>query len=190
MAVTLLPRYPIPGYEEFTPEEAAEMLHQEKNRPDPIPSAVLRKVVRPWETLTAEEKAFPAAMYREWTDERREMARHRAAARLNMNLKNPLELEQVDQFIGAYESALAKSAEEQMSFRMQGWGDTPAEAQQLGFIAHRVLATSAAMSQHDDRHLTEKARDERNAVEDAAADHVAEIPRTPIPPQNKTKRGE
>ena len=53
MSVALLPRYPIPGYEDVSPEEAAELLHQAKNKPEQPPDAALRHVVRPFASLRA-----------------------------------------------------------------------------------------------------------------------------------------
>jgi len=187
MSVTLLPRYPIPGYEEYTPEEAAELLHQEKNRPEGPPSAVLRKL-RPYHELTADERMYPKAMYREWNEHERLIARHRAAGRLQMSLQNPLEADQIDQYIGVYDSTNAISRQHHADLKAQGWYDSPQEAKDAAFLSHRELATAAAMSNHDDRRLSASARVHREAVEDAADDHVAEIPRTPIPTHQKTER--
>lgn len=181
MSVALLPRYEIPGYEGIDPEEAAEMLHQEKNRPEGPPSAVLRKVVRAYSSLTAAEKAFPAAMYREWSEDRRQMARLRAAARLNMNVANPIELEQIDAYIGHYESINAKTQADQDAFLLAGWSKTPDEAKAAAFLTHRVLATAAAVSYTDDKKiLSPKALAEREVRDDAQPDHAPDIPEAPI----------
>ena len=183
MSVTLLPRYPLPGYEDMDPEEAAAALHQEKNRPEGPPSAVLRKVVRPWHTLSEQEKMFPFALYREWDPKARELARYRAAGKLNVNLANhnPLELEIVDQHVGEWESINAISQEHMDGLLSRGWKKSIQEARDAAFLSHRQLATDAAVSNTDDRKiLSEKALAQRDAVEDAADEHITEIPRTPI----------
>lgn len=186
-----MPRYPIPGYEDFTPEEAAELLHYEKNRPEGPPSAVLRKHTRPYAELSPEEKMFPHAMYREWSEYDRNMARHRAAARLNINLRqnDPIELETVDAFIGAYDSVNARNQADMDQKLAQGWCKSPEEAKRAAFLSHRELATDAAVSYTDDRGiLSDKAMAERERIDDAAPDHIAEIPHTPIPAHQR-KRG-
>lgn len=186
MSVTLLPRIPIEGYEDLSPEQAAELLHQEKNRPEGIPSAVLRKVTRPWHTLSEQEKMFPFALYREWEPKARDMARHRAAARMNINLaaNNPIELELVDQTVGEWNSTNAISQEHMDQLLAAGWQKSIADARAAAFLSHRQLATDAAVSNTDDRKiLSEKALAHRDAVEDAADEHITEIPRTPVRPK-------
>lgn len=190
MAV-LLPRYPIPGYEGMDPEQAAELLHQRKNRPEgpDLDMLLMTGAVKPYEKLTVAEKAFPCALYRAWTDADKEKARIRASRQLQLNLKDPLDLETIDAFIGAYDSVLAQSEPEKMIKMGQGWCETPDAAKQAAFLDHRELATDAAVSFNDDRrHLSARAVVERNAAEDAAPDHIAEIPRTPIPAHQKRKR--
>lgn len=186
MAVTLLPRYSIPGYEDFTPEEAAELLHQEKNQPEGPPAAVLRKVTRPYGDLTPEEKAFPTAMYREWNPADKQLARLRAAQRMNMKVDNPLDLEEIDRYIGAYDSRLAKTQSDKDILIGQGWSDTPDQAKHAAFLAHRELATDAAVSFTDDsKILSSRAMAERERIDDAQDDHTPDIPRTPIKPKGR-----
>lgn len=188
MSVTLLPRFPIPGYEEYSPEEAAELLHQEKNRPEGPPSAVLRKL-RPFHELTPDEQMYPKAMYREWKESERQLALHRAAGRMQMSLSNPLELEALEQFIGKYDSTNAISRKHQDDLKAQGWCDSPNDAKQAAFLAHRELATDAAVSYTDDRKiLSQKALAEREVRDDAADDHIADIPADPIPSHRKRGR--
>ena len=188
MATMLLPRYPIPGYEEFSPEEAAELLHQEKNQPEGPPSVVVRKVTRPYSDLTAEEKAFPTAMYREWDVRTRQLARLRAAQRLNMKVDNPLELEEIDRYIGAYDSTLAKTQSDKDVLVGQGWHDTQDQAKAAAFLAHRALATDAAVSLYDDRRLGPKAAAEREVFDEAQHDHTPEVAQTPKPPRRRKVR--
>lgn len=185
MAV-LLPRYPIPGYEGMDPEAAAALLHQRKNRPDGPDLDMLMQtgVVRPYETLTAEEKAFPCALYRAWEDGAREKARIRAARQLQLSLKDPLDLETIDAYIGAYDSVLAHDEAQRRLYLGQGWSETPGEAKQAAFNAHRQLATDAAVSYTDDHKiLSPRALAERERIDDAQNDHTPDIPRTPAGPR-------
>lgn len=178
----LLNRYPIPGYEEYSPEEAAELLHQEKNRPDGPPAAVLRKHTKPFAELTPEERMFPHAVYREWKPNDLQMARLRAGARMNMSVTNPLELEQIDQYIGAYDSQNVWNQDQMTAALNDGWAKTPQDAKARAFVSHRELATDAAMSFTDDsKILSPRAMAERERIDDAQNDHTPDIPQTPIP---------
>ena len=182
MAV-LLPRYSIPGYEGMDPEAAAELLHRRKNRPETpdIDMLLSTGAVVPYEKLTAAQKAFPCALYRAWTDDARAKARLRAARQLQLNVKDALDLDTIDAYIGAYDSALAHDEPQRLLMQGQGWCETPDAAKQAAFLAHRELATDAAVSYTDDRRiLSDKAMAERERIDDAAADHIAEIPRAPI----------
>ncbi len=182
MAV-LLPRYSIPGYEGMDPEAAAELLHQRKNRPEtPDLDMLLHQgAVVPYEKLTADQKAFPCALYRAWTDEGREMARLRAARQLQLNVKDPLDLDAIDRHIGAYDSIVARDAQDKLIKKGQGWCDSQADAKAAAFADHRALATDAAISHEDDKKiLSPKAMAERERIDDAADDHIAEIPHTPV----------
>ena len=182
MAV-LLPRYSIPGYEGMDPEAAAELLHQRKNRPEtPDLDMLLHQgAVVPYEKLTEEQKAFPCALYRAWTDDGREKARLRAARQLQLNMKDPLDLDVIDAYIGAYDSIVAHHAQDKLIKKGQGWCDSHADAKALAFAEHRSLATDAAISHEDDKKvLSPKAMQERERIDDAADDHIAEIPRTPV----------
>lgn len=190
MAV-LLPRYSIPGYEGMDPEEAAELLHNRKNRPETPDLDMLLHTgaVKPYEKLTPEEKAFPCALYRAWTDDNREKARLKAARQLQLNVKDSLDLDTIDAYIGAYDSALAHDEPQRLLMQGQGWCETPDAAKAAAFAEHRALATDAAISHEDDRRiLSPRAMAERERIDDAADDHIAEIPRTPISKRGRPAR--
>lgn len=182
MAV-LLPRYSIPGYEGMDPEDAAAMLHQRKNRPETPDLDMLLHTgaVVPYEKLTPDQKAFPYALYRAWTDDGREKARLRAARQLQLNVKDPLDLDTIDAYIGKYDSAVAQNEQDRLLKKGQGWCDSQEAAKAAAFAEHRSLATDAAISHEDDRKiLSPRAMAERERIDDAADDHIAEIPRIPI----------
>ncbi len=182
MAV-LLPRYTIPGYEGIDPETAAEMLHQRKNRPDqPDPDMLLRTgAVVPYEALTAEQKAFPCALYRPWTDSDREKARLRASRRLQLKVTDPLDLDVIDAYIGAYDSSVAHNEQDRLIKMGQGWCATPDDAKAQAFAERRLVATDAAVSYTDDvKILSPKALAERERIDDAQPDHTPDVPRTPV----------
>jgi hypothetical protein len=183
--------YALPGYEGMDPDQAAELLHRKKNTvvaPD-TDYLILTGAIKPAALLTPDERAYPCAMYRDWSDDGRAKARARAAGRLQMNLANLLDLEAIDAHIGAFDSCLALNETGKAILEGQGWRDSQDKAKALAFTQHRTLATDAALSMHDDRRLSPPARAQRDAVEDAAPDHVAEIPRTPIPAHAKKSTG-
>lgn len=181
--VTLLPRYPIPGYPDMDPREAAERLHQRKNRPEQPDIDFV-----PRESLTAEQREYPRAMYREWAEDDRERARVKGSRQLQLNIRDPFDLEQIDAYVGAYDSTNALNADHKVKLRLAGWGESHAEAKQIAFMRHRHVASDAAVSNTTDSRMTARARAERDAAEDAAPDHIAEIPHTPIPAHRKRGR--
>lgn len=191
MAATLLPRYPVLGYEGIDPERAAEMLHQKKNAPTPpvdMDVLIMTGAVKPYEKLTVEDKAFPTAMYRVWTDENKMRAMTRAARQMNKNLKDPVDWDELEAYVGPMDSALAKSEADALVLGGQGWAHSMAEARQIHFQAHRDLATDAAVSFNDDKRvLSEKGMAAREVIDDAAPDHITEIPHTPLPPKAAPK---
>lgn len=199
MSVALLPRYPIliPGYEHLTPEEAADRLHQENNHTEWPPRQVVKAAqeerARAEAALTPEQrerlKLFPCALYRPWTDRARDTARARAAARMQITwpIQSPLDLEAIDRIIGDYDSTLAQDQADKDLKIGQGWVETPDEAKKREFAQHRELATAAAVSNTDDQRMSAAAIAHRNAVEDAADDHITEVPRTPIPAHQRKR---
>lgn len=56
-----------------------------------------------------------------------------------------------------------------------------AEAAKAFDARQQDLAVSAAHRNYEDRHVSERARAESDAVEQASSVHLGEIPRTPIP---------
>lgn len=63
----------------------------------------------------------------------------------------------------------------------QGWVAGGKQAAADAYDARQQdLAVAAAHRNHDDRHLSERARAESDAAEEASSRHLGEIPRTPI----------
>ena len=74
----------------------------------------------------------------------------------------------------------AKDADDEMVLVGRGWA--PSQPAALGLVEfnQRELARLAANRTYNDRWMSQNAKDEANAYDETQADHVAEIPATPI----------
>lgn len=75
----------------------------------------------------------------------------------------------------------------------EGWRETPKEAMEHRERLERAIGDAAAFRAHEDRNMSEKAKEEAKAVEAEEFGHVAEIPqkrtgRPPLSPEERAKR--
>lgn len=188
MSVVLLPKYQIvPGED---PEVTAARLHARKNKP-----------VNQAEDIDYPSyrfRPFPRAMYREWTEDRRERELSRIAGKHALDLEKRNDRWQAESLLGEYETALVGVADyiehgdrdevvselrernerEQSIRKTEGWADHPNEVKAATRRMQMTLATAAAERAHEDRNLGERATSELEAVDDAADDHVVDVSAT------------
>ena len=85
-----------------------------------------------------------------------------------------------DESFSTNNQLIVGNPEEEERARNQGWKATPQEAIAHAKALEDEIAFAAAERQTADRLLSEKARAEAKAVDDATFEHVAEIPESPI----------
>jgi len=78
------------------------------------------------------------------------------------------------------DSRQVQSDEERTALEGAGYRASQVEALVAQQDRDREMARAAAESNYDDRRMSDRAREERELVEDATAGHVAEVPRTPV----------
>lgn len=152
MSVFTLPKYPINGRDA---EEEARRLHFRKNRPE-VPDVEFPPHVH---------RPFPTCMYR-----------------LNNDGETEAQIVGVHDFDdeGHIVEALRSRNEAERLHRLSlGWAHSPADIRTARREFEKRIAIQAAESNYDDRKLTGKAREERNAIEDAASDHLVDVPTAP-----------
>lgn len=80
-----------------------------------------------------------------------------------------------------FDSEIAKDENAQRNLESRGYVAGGRGAAADAFDAHmKDMAQAAAHRNHDDRHISEQAREEVHAAEQASSTHLGEIPRTPI----------
>lgn len=168
MSVAMLPKYaPEGAYEGETPDETATRLHLEHNRP-PQPPVKLQP-----SRLTE----FPYAMYREWSQDDRDSQELRLALSRGLSLDNPREARIVALMIPPFDSCLAHSEQDRANKRTEGWADSPNSMKAAKDSQNRRMFEAAGHRNFEDRHLTGPAKAEMQAVDDAADDHVLDVPK-------------
>lgn len=185
MSVVSLPKYPIPGLEHLDPEEAALRLHNKKNQ-----------AVRPDEDMVFPPykfRPFPVALYRDWdpANRRREVVRiaNKAGVRLDDERQMQLIEDEIVEWetmqVGVHDydenddivSALRERNERELAARLDAeWCSHPSELRAKKDQLNKRVALNAALRAGDDRHLGEQAQRELDAIEEAADDHVVEVP--------------
>lgn len=75
---------------------------------------------------------------------------------------------------------IAKDAQEEANLLSRGFTFGPDKAIEAQEAREREVATIAANRAFNDRNLSDAAKREVAAIEDATPDHVAEIPETPV----------
>ncbi len=190
MSVDVLPKFPIPGFEDMDPQEAANLLHEEKNTP-----------FQAWREARIKFPAyryrpFPTCLYRHWTEvnKRRELMRLVGANGIPMD--DTRQIQMLEDGIAEYEtlplgvndvaddgtvneSLRAKNEAALLLAKGQGWANTPFEVKAAERRLNDAVANAAAERTWDDRHLGGVAREELNAVEAASDLHVVDIPEVP-----------
>lgn len=183
--VIQLPKYPVPGYEELTPDEAAIKLHNKKNR-----------AVRPEEDMEFPPymfKPFPVAVYRDWNplNFRRECLR--VAANVGADIQNDRQMQIIEDGLPEWETALVgvndydaenrvipalrEKNERELARMLDGeWCPTPDDLRKKKDRLDKIVAQAAAERAFDDRRLGGKAKAELERIEDAADDHVVAVP--------------
>jgi hypothetical protein len=195
MSVAMLPKYKPEGALDYeTAEEAAERLHLKKNKP-----------ANPVEDMDFPAYRFfpyPTAIYRKWNEDDREQELYRIAGRYNLDLEKRRDRFQVEQLVGEFETRNVgvidfirtgqgvkqsieivselreKNEREHKALLDQGWADSPAGVKDATRRMQMKVATLAAEREYTDRNLGEKAMTELRAVDDAADDHVVDVPET------------
>lgn len=80
-----------------------------------------------------------------------------------------------------FESEIAADETQQRNLESRGFVAGGKQAAADAYDAHmQALATAAAHRNYEDRNISEKARAEVNAAEEASSTHLGEIPSTPI----------
>ena len=72
---------------------------------------------------------------------------------------------------------IVKSEEEHRKAKDNGWRDTMGEAMDYQRGLEKAVADAAAFRHYEDRNMSEAAKAEAAAADDATMDHVAEVPR-------------
>lgn len=72
------------------------------------------------------------------------------------------------------------SDDERRRAESEGWRATAQEALDYHEQLEQFIGDAAAHRAHEDRLMSDKAKAEAKAVDDATHEHVAEVPRTPI----------
>lgn len=183
MSVAELPKFKIDPNSPLSAEEQSLRLHFKKNQPEK-PDIDFP----PYRFMP-----YPAAMYREWTEANRKLELRRIAGRLSLNLSNPIDFERADVELAEYESRQVgvrdvdddghvdqqlrdKNDADHRVLLGQGWADTPSGVKDAKDKQNKALALAAAHRNYEDRNMGELAKAEAEAIDDAADDHVPEIP--------------
>lgn len=183
--VQLLPRYPVPGYEHMTPEAAAEKLHAKKNRAVNSSEDVEFPpyIFRP----------FPTCLYRDWDPVARRLELRKLAGANAVNMSDERQMEMLEDMMPQHQTRVvgANDVDERGNVNQQlreanqadmlvllgqGWARSPEEIRSVVDAQNKEIALHAAVRAYDDRHVAGKAREELDRIEDAADDHVVEVP--------------
>jgi len=186
--VMQLPKYAIPGMEHLDPEVAALRLHNRKNR-----------AVNPADEMEFPPyrfRPFPVAVYRDWdeTARRRELYKRASAAGISLSDERQIQLiedtmeEWETLLIGVHDfderddvmPQLREENERKLAWHLShGWVAKPDDIRSAKDRLNKMVARAAAERAYDDRHLGPQAAAELEAIEDAADDHVVEVPEAP-----------
>lgn len=187
--VVMLSKYQIVAGED--PDVTSTKLHLKKN-----------KAVNPADEAGVEFPPYrftpyPTAMYRDWDDpDDRENEIYRLAAKGSYDLEKRRDRMTVEALVGKYKtcnvgmidfvrhpdrdeviSELRERNDREHAARLEeGWADTPdgVPAAKRRYDM-RVSSLPSAQIIYEDRHLSEKAKAEFDAVNDAADDHVVDV---------------
>lgn len=100
---------------------------------------------------------------------------------------NPKEYERADEAAAIFTRECQRIVNDETEFQKAmeaGYRESPAEAVEHAEKREDRKADATAERNYDDRHMSDKAKAEARAKEDAAgAEHLPEIPRTPIKPR-------
>lgn len=149
MSVALLPKLDINGR---NADEESTRLHFKKNQPDQ-PEV---------EFPPFRQLPYPTCVYRE----------HSETGELESRLVG-----RMDFLEGEVHAALrAQNEREHRDALAAGWVDKPDQVRSAKDRANKAIALAAAERAYDDRRLGDKAKRELEALEDAADDHVVDVP--------------
>lgn len=167
MSVVQLPKYQINGRDA---EEEATRLHFLKNRPD-------RPELEAGDFPPYHRYPFPTCIYRQPPGTELES---RSVGVLDIDVE-VVESRRPEGVHKAYrfhvnEQLRAQNERELKRWIDNGWTTDPAKVREATDRQNKTLAFAAAERAYDDRHLGEQARRELDAVEDAADDHVLDVP--------------
>lgn len=186
MSIIQLPKYPIQGYEDLSPEEASERLHRKKNTP----------IAPDIEYPSYRFRPYPCALYRQWTDEARERELMRVSAKYMLDMQKRSDVLTAESLVGQFETRLVGEADyiehrdsdevisqirerndkAKADLLEQGWAERPDLVKEAAAKLRMKVATLAAERQFEDRRLGEKAAAELEAIDDASEDHVVDVP--------------
>lgn len=182
--VALLPRYPVPGYEHLTPEEAASRLHNKKNR---AVNASEDVEFPPYRFMP-----FPTCLYRDWEPAARRLELRKLAGANAVNMSDKRQMDMLEDMMPQYQSMIigVKDVDEngQINQRLrdanesamrlaqgQGWATSPNDVRSTKDAMNKEIALHAAVRAYDDRNVGGKAREELDRIEDAADEHVVDV---------------
>lgn len=132
-------------------------------------------------------RPYPAALYGVWSDERKRQAILDTARLTGLDVKDPLQREEIEAQIPKWDSREVKNDQERTDWLSKGWTDDPNAIDQAhdAYLAN-VVAVAAAEQKYSDRNMGEKAKAEFMAADRASGDaHLIDLP---VPPLAK-KRG-
>lgn len=162
-------------------QEECDQLHFLKNAPEK-PSVNGLPIKDP----PYQYRPFPAAIYGKWTDDRRRDELIVTARLHSLNLLMPLERERAESLIPKWDSRLVHNDRELKDWLDKGWSEHPDDVEKADLARFQRLQDAAAHQAYDDRRMSEAAKSEFDAADQANGDEP--IVDLPVPPLNK-KRG-
>lgn len=183
--VAVLPKFPIPGYEGMSIEEASRALHDEMN----TPFNEFKRLKFPKYVF----RPFPVALYRHWNEAHKRREVIKMAGLAGVPLSDDRQMLALEDTVPEFETLLlgkhdygedgtvnealrAKNDADLAIALGQGWATTPGGVKDAEARVNRRIADAAAERTHADRHLTGPAKAELDAIENASDLHVVEIP--------------
>lgn len=189
--VAVLPKFPIPGYEHMSVEEASKKLHERRNKSY---SAAMQQVddgildFPPYRF-----RPFPTSVYRHWDPAAKRREVMRLAGAQGVSLGDERGMLVIEDSVPLYETRtigvhdfdadddvmprVRDRNEEDLRLAIgQGWATTPDGVKAAERRINDAIANAAAERTYDDRHLGELGRRELDAIEAASDVHVVEVP--------------
>ncbi len=167
-------------------QEDSDRMHFRKNSPAPIEYNGEPLTFPPYEF-----RPYPAAIYGIWSTDRKRQALLDVARAYGLDLTKPLEREEAESRVTKWDSRLVKNDQERNDWIAKGWTDNPDQVEQANdhYIAN-TIAVAAAEQKYSDRRMSDKAKEEFHAADQASGEHhLVDLPVAPGVATGKKKRG-